>query len=531
MSKKLTIDYIRRAFEFEGYELLSEFYINAVSKLKYRCPKGHTHSIKWADWNSKRKHRCPYCSNNAKLSLDVIKKEFAEVGYTVIDTKYLNSKQPIKYKCQNGHIHYLRIDHFRSGSRCVFCNGTAKKTIGDVQEVLNNSGYKLISKEYRNVSDKITVECNKDHIYDTSLHAFIQGRRCPICNGGIRLSFDVIKESIISEGYRILTKNYYNSNQILELICPIGHKYYVSWNNWKHKYSRCTACSGNGASNQEVLIRDFIVDMGFNIVRNDREIIAPLELDIVIPEKKIAIEYCGLYWHSELMGKDRNYHINKLDKCTKNGYRLITIFEDEFFDNQAIVFSRISNILGVYNNVNRVYARKCYIKEIPVSEAREFCIKNHIQGYTGSSVKLGSFFMGKLISVMTFSKPSLSKGYRKNIKYMYELSRFCSKKNTIVVGMASKFIKFFIRNHNCSILFTYADRRWSVGNLYEKIGFKFDSVTTPNYWYFKNKKKIHRFALRKKEDEPKDISEWELRKAQGWNRIWDCGNLKYTYVF
>jgi len=131
---------------------------------------------------------------------------------------------------------------------------------------------------------------------------------------------------------------------------------------------------------------------------------------------------------------------------------------------------------------------------------------------------------------MTFSKPSLSKGQSSYDEGIWELSRFCSKLNYKVIGVASKLLSYFKKNYDWIQIFSYADRRWSTGNLYTQIGFKLVGNTKPNYWYFANGsiERYHRFALRKKSDEPKDITEWELRKAQGWNRIWDCGNLKYV---
>ena len=96
-----------------------------------------------------------------------------------------------------------------------------------------------------------------------------------------------------------------------------------------------------------------------------------------------------------------------------------------------------------------------------------------------------------------------------------------------IVGIASKLLKYFERNYIWTRIFSYADRRWSDGNVYYKLGFKFTGKIKPNYWYIKNNKRKHRFSLRKLKGDPKDITEWELRKSQGWNRIWDCGNLRF----
>jgi G:T-mismatch repair DNA endonuclease (very short patch repair protein) len=279
-------------------------------------------------------------------------------------------------------------------------------------------------------------------------------------------------------------------------------------------------------------ISDYIKSLGLTVIENDRSIISPLELDIVIPEKNIAIEYCGLYWHGETKGKDIKYHLNKLKRCVEMGYRLITIFEDEWINKRDIVEKRLNHILG--DNNKRVYARKCDIKEISPKIANEFINQHHVQGSTGSSVKLGLYYNNELVSVMTFAKPSLSKG-RKSFDNVYELSRFCSSVH--VVGGASKLLTHFKRNYEWNEIFTFADRRWSKGNVYEKLGFESVGETKPNYWYFKTRdegiQRKHRFNYRKDRlpvlfnNVDMDMTEWQIMQSQGFDRIWDCGNLKY----
>jgi hypothetical protein len=280
------------------------------------------------------------------------------------------------------------------------------------------------------------------------------------------------------------------------------------------------------SSKGEKEVSDWVKNQGFTIRTNARNIISPLELDIYIPEKNLAIEYCGLYWHSELIGKDKDYHLNKQLLCNKQGITLITIFEDEWILNPEIVKSRLSNLLGITNN--KIYARKCIIKEISSRECNLFLKENHLQGSGRSNIRLGAFYDNKLISVMTFNKSNIS---RKNTTE-WEIDRFCSEKNTSVIGIASKLFKYFIKTYNPPSIITYADRRWSNESFYESIGFKFEKYTTPNYWYFYgvDLKRHHRFSMRKNKNDIQEISEWENRQLQGWNRIWDCGNIKYKWA-
>ena len=144
-------------------------------------------------------------------------------------------------------------------------------------------------------------------------------------------------------------------------------------------------------------------------------------------------------------------------------------------------------------------------------------------------IKLGAFYNNELISVMTFGKGNISKGSKPK-ENVWELNRFCSNSSYHIPGIASKLLTYFKRNYQWKEIFSYADKRWSNGNLYNKIGFDLVGETGPNYWYIQNSmfKRIHRFNLRKTKDDPKNIPEWILRQSEGYFRIWDCGSLKFT---
>ena len=161
------------------------------------------------------------------------------------------------------------------------------------------------------------------------------------------------------------------------------------------------------------------------------------------------------------------------------------------------------------------------------NEKNDFLKKFHIQGEDRSTIKLGAFYNNELVSVMTFSYGNIAKGSKKQDK-VWELSRFCSDYNYKIPGIASKLLTYFKKNYDWEVIFSYADRRWSNGNLYEKLGFTFSHFSKPNYWDIKGINRIHRFNLRKKPNEPTYLTEVELRRIEGYNRIFDCGNIKYV---
>lgn len=527
MSNRLTYDFVKKSFESEGYTLLSDKYVNNTTKLAYVCPVGHKYAISWANW--RKGFRCAVCGGKFTPLYDYVYDSFKSEGYELLSTEYENAHKKLEYICSNGHKHSIAWYSWCNGHRCPSCKGNARLSYGIVKNAFEKEGYILLSVEYKNAHQKLYYICSNGHKGSITWNSWKNGRRCYYCGGTVRHNYIFVSKNIKNFGYTCISDDYRNSRGILHLVCPNGHDYYVNWSNFYHKGNRCPICNNVGTSNQELELSDFIKSIyDKEILCRNRSIISPYELDLVIPDKLIAIEYCGLYWHSELCGKFKNYHVDKTLMCDKNNHMLITIFEDEWLKKQDIVKSVLKNKLGIFNG-KKIYARKCDVKEISVKQAREFCEQNHLQGYTGSSVKLGLFYDEDLVLVMTFSKQSIAKGSKHKDNY-WELSRFCNKIDHSVVGGASKLLKYFERNYFWEKIISYADRRWSNGDMYEKLGFTFEKFTQPNYWYFKNSSidRIHRFVLRKKPEEPKDRTEWELRQEQGYNRIWDCGNYRFV---
>jgi len=291
---------------------------------------------------------------------------------------------------------------------------------------------------------------------------------------------------------------------------------------------RCLTCYPlifDGVSLLENEVVTFIQSFQTDILMNDRILIAPYELDILIPSKNLAIEFNGLYWHSELNGKDKNYHIKKTIKCTEKGVQLLHIFEDEWVFKKEIVKSIIKAKLGLFTN--RIYARKCIIEEIDNNTKDIFLEENHIQGTDISKVKLGLFYNNELIQVMTFGHSR----YNKN--FQYEMHRFASKQGYQIIGGASKLWKYFIRNYNPESVITYADRRYSNGVTYEKIGFRKARESNPNFFIINKGVRESRLNWQKHKQKDKlekfnpELTAWENMQINGYDRIWDCGN----YVF
>lgn len=277
-------------------------------------------------------------------------------------------------------------------------------------------------------------------------------------------------------------------------------------------------------SNNEVQVTNYIKDAGIDVIENDRSILNGREIDIYVPAKKLAFEYDGLYWHSELY-KDKKYHLDKTKECEAQGIQLVHIFEDEWLYKQDIVKSRIKGLLGLNE---RLFARKCVVKEVNYKESEQFLNENHIQGNCSSKYRYGLYYNDELVSIMTFGKSRFK-------DTEFELLRFCNKLNLNVIGAASRLFNHFMKDHTeIPQIISFADRRWSMGNVYEKLGFEKCGETVPAYFYIVDNLRQNRISYQKHKlianDADLNKTEHELMLERGIYRIYDCGNLKYIYT-
>lgn len=356
------------------------------------------------------------------------------------------------------------------------------------------------------------------------------------CNFTIKYSklLNINSEDIIINNDFVNINNY----------CPIHSNFDISKSllysrliHNKHE-NICTICNpiAENSSIVENELRSFINDLNIKYYSNSKLFNNKEEIDIYIPDYKLGIEFNGLYWHSELY-KNKNYHLNKTNLCEKQGIQLLHIFEDEWIYKKNIVKSIIKSKLGLFDK--KIYARKCIIKVIDDnSTVKEFLNQNHIQGYSNSLIKIGLYYENELVSIMTFEKMRKGLGNNDNSDNYFNLNRFCCNLNTQVIGGASKLLKYFIKTFNPKSIITYADKRYSNGNLYKELGFMEKIINPPSYSYFNQNKKhrYHRFNYRKDNiikfgwfDSNKTIDEILLEHQI--IKIYDCGNIKYEMNF
>ncbi len=293
-------------------------------------------------------------------------------------------------------------------------------------------------------------------------------------------------------------------------------------------FSKTDEC---GKSYSEKELVDFVKSIySDEIMENTKRIIPPKELDIYIPKMKLAIEYNGLYWHDE-NHVDKNYHLTKTNMCNEKGIDLIHVFEDDWLEHKEIVKSMIASRLGVYKE--KIFARKCQIKEIEKDQAKIFFDENHLQGFAYGDLYLGLMFNNELIQCICINKKGWHDG---NV----ELTRMVTKLNTQVIGGFSKLMKHISDYIEYKSITSYVYKAWFNGKGYIESGFKIVKENNPSYSYVVNGRRVHKSHFRKdkikKMFERGELKFYNSNKTEHENmienkiyRIYDCGTMKVIY--
>jgi hypothetical protein len=431
------------------------------------------------------------------------------------------------------------------------------KTLEESKNIVNiktNNEYEIISldKEKSTFIHKSCGCCFQTKLKELLRSYKNNGGGCPSCanlkrikNLSPKVTHDEFlikfKEWDSDNEYSVINGTYIDNKTKIEVLHSICNKsYLVRPNDFQQGY-RCPHCSAKNSfiSNNEKDLFSFIKENVPSAKERVRDILTGMELDIYIPEMKLAIEYNGLYWHSEACGKDNKYHLNKLNACNEQGIRLIQVFEDEWLEHRKIVEEKLLHIMGISKGI-RIGARKLLLVDVTDHpDTSELLEESHLQGKGQHCLAIGlEDSSGILLAVMTFCKlrKSLGRSHKDNC---LELTRFAVKTGYVIPGAFSKIWNVFLKEcQEIDTVITYADRRWSSGNLYSGI-FTFIKNSLPSYWYTKKSNAIHRYhryGFRKQVLKQKfplvysdEKTEKQIMDEAKYLRVWDCGNSVFEF--
>ena len=402
-----------------------------------------------------------------------------------------------------------------------------------IQEVdqrnINNPLFKIKIKKgsvYINLETNMKFECCNGHPdFETKPRYIIQkGSGCPLCknkkiNSSSNKGIEQFQKELAQQHSNIYlqpSQEYINTTTKLKFKCSNGHKF---------EMLPKSLLSGHGCPTCARLIRrkDYIKQSLF--YASD---ISVVEFNDVCKDiKGIHVELIPI---SKMNNK--NYCIDKL-----NAMPSIFVFEDEWENNKELIKRKLLHYSN-QSDVIKIHARQCTIKQITNKDKRELLDNNHVQGNDNAKLSYGAYYNDELVAVMTFTSPRIAVGATKKNREEYEgvweLSRFCTDVGYRIPGIASKLLKHFQRKNEWTEIYSYADKRWSVGNMYHQLGFELVANNPPAYFYVVDGVRKHRWNYRKdrlKELLPNfdpELTEDQNMTNHGYWRVWDCGTLKFS---
>lgn len=532
-----TTDFVAKANKIHNnkYCYYETEYINISTKVKIICKK---HGCFIQNPNDHLQgYGCPICGGSKKLTTQNFIKRSKEIHankYDYSKTNYINSATNVIIICKEHGEFLQKPNKHLMGRGCPKCsNIKIKKSNQNIKLTTSNfitksnkihkNKYDYSQSRYTSNNHKLLIICPDHGAFYQLANDHLQGHGCPVCNGNIKLTTEefINRSNIIHNFKYDYSKSEYNNGKSkILIICPMHGKFYQNASDHLQGHG-CNKCAILESNPEKEISKIFS-----NPEMHNRELIKPYEIDIFDKENKIGVEFHGLRWHSynrSETSKEKLKHYNKATLANDNGIFLFQIFEHEWIKNSCIIKSMINNKL---NKSIRIYARKCKIIDLDNKSYKDFINHNHLYGYTTSSIKYGLLYDNKLVCVLSF---------KKHHKYDYEISRFANLIGHNVIGGASKLFKHFLKTYNPSSILTFADRRFSNGFIYHKLGFELVDITKPNYFYIKRKEVFSRQQFQKHKLKFKlkhfdsNLTESQNMFNNGYRRLWDAGHLKFIW--
>lgn len=447
---------------------------------------GHEWDARIAD-RAAKESKCPYCSrrkvlagfNDLATTHPVLAKELHKTKNTITATNIMaGSIKKVWWQCELGHEWEAAIGHRSKGIKCPYCAGRKLK-IGDTD----------LATKYPD--------------FAAQWHPTRNGRLRP-------------EQVLAGSAKRIWWQ------------CENKHEWSAKISDRRFYSSGCSKCSTK-VSAPEKLLLTFLEDLKLKVIPSDKATLLSHELDLYIPSKNIAIEFNGLYWHSEKMGKTKNYHYNKWLECKNKSIELIQIWEDDWERNPEQIKRMLARKLGV-SSEPKIFAHKTVIKSLTTIHAQSFLIENHIQGFANGSYYLGLFDkrdIEKLVAVLILEEEVGTEGKTLNV------IRYAT--NVSVMGGFTKLLKYAEITYQPERFVSLSDNCVSNGDLYRNNGFILDKEFAPDYMYSTREGRKHKFeySLKRFKEDPnleyiEGLTEAQLAEYNKLYRIWDAGKQRWV---
>lgn len=457
---------------------------------------------------------------------DFIKKSVLIHGdrYDYSKTSYKSARDDVCITCKvHGDFNQKAANHL-NGNGCPACGGTNKLTTNIVVAALreiHGDKYDYSKVLFINSQKKIKIVCPVHGEFEQTYHSHKAGHGCPKCQYELLgqkncHDFENFYQKAIKihgDKYDYSKVKYNRSIDKITIVCPTHGEFYQRPDMHTNEGHGCPKCSCSLPSKQETQVFNLVQSIAPDAKQSVRSVIPPQELDIVVPSHKVAIEFNGIWWHSEKY-RDNKYHLLKRQQTEKAGYRLISIREDLWNERRSQIENIICNALGV--NSEKVYARKCTIVSVDKEIAATFLEQYHVQGFRNATHHCGLMLDGQLVAVMSVTH------WKK--KDEWELTRYATSCN--VPGGLSRLWKHLVKTYEITRGYSYVDRDLFTGTSYVHAGFVHDSTTVG----FRIVNGSTTESRQKWNTAPEGMTQSEWYEKEGVTRLYDSGQDKLVFT-
>jgi very-short-patch-repair endonuclease len=438
-------------------------------------------------------------------------------------------------------------DHLRKKTGCPRCKAVALADRVRAERGITQTSFLTKAKEVhgdkydysksviRRAVDPVEVICPQHgSFFPTPQNHLNSGTGCPECGKEIAREKRVlpIEEFILrssklhDEKYDYSKVAYTKLHDFITVICPEhGEFEQIAYDHLAgHGCSKCQST----ISQPQLEIKELLGQKGIRCELEAR--LGGWQVDIFCPDLRVGIEYNGLRWHSEAMGKTPQHHLIKTTAVNEAGVHLIHIWEDDWLFDREKTLKWLMCQVG--KSATKYNARDLVVQRIAWSEAEPFVKEHHMQGQPSPCEHCYALkdTRGTLRAVMLLSSKTRKGSEGREVC----LERFCS--DGVVRGGFSKLLRHFLRDNEGSFdrIISFSDRSWSKGDVYLKNGFTLEGHSVPRYWWVKNQRRYDRRGFQRKLLKTRlqhfnpDLSEAENCYANGFYKLYDCGISKWV---
>jgi len=462
-------EFVELALKLHG----NKYNYNQVTEISKRKLKIYCNTCKKYFYQSKSRHLnslgCRECAGNKQLTTDKFKKIAEKLhgnkyNYDLIEGP-ISHRKKIEIYCNRCNKTFIqKVSSHLEGSGCTACHLDSLRNSDFVERAkqVNGDKYGYDQVIYERRTAKVKILCNRCGQYfwqtpDSHLCGWVGCDNCRINKTITNKDFIERSKEIHGNKYNYDKIEYKNYRSKIKIYCNNCNQFFIQIAGNHLKGSGCPYCTD---SNFQVEVYNFINDME-PAEYNNRKEIYPSELDIYIPNFKLAIELNGTYWHSDFY-LHKNYHLEKSIKCENKGINLIQIFENEYNNKKEIVKSLLKSFINKNTTIN---ALQCDVKELNNETLISFIRSNSIYNNIKATINLGLFYNDKAVAVMGIND-SIIVNYTELID------------NKIINGI-NRLVNYFVVKYIPDKIAVEDDRRISYFDIYKWMGFNREKIIEP----------------------------------------------------